>query len=198
MSKIWSLCLCAALIAPSHLLAQTSDNPVTVKGAGSAPCAEALRVFGPTGSQADRGHYLQWATGLSVGAALANRVVDVSPTGDIADLVQIALLICQEPANVNAIWYTAVSTAIGRLRPYWSQDPTRVIVTHQGKNFWLYKDAVKQLQTDLNKLGYGLEVDGAFGQQTLAAVVAVHERISVSNMPVPTGMLFYGLTRPPQ
>lgn len=193
-----SLCLSALLAfgpAAPAVFAQ-EPAPVTVKGAGGAPCREALRVYGPTGSQEDRGLYLQWVTGLSVGAALANQIVDVSPTGEIMDLVQVALLVCQEPEYEDSIWYKATSVAIGRLRPYWARSPERVNISHQGGSHWIYKDSVKQLQGDLGKLGYELKVDGSFGEQTGAAVAAVQEKINIANNPIPTGALFYGLTRP--
>lgn len=198
MTKIPSFCLFLALSFSAPVFAQSEDSPVTIKGAGGAPCAEAVRVFGPSGTPEDRGLYLQWATGLSVGAALSNQIVDVSPTGEIMDLVHIALLVCQEPAHAEDRWFNAVSTAIGRVRPYWAKQPARVSITYEGATHWIYEDSIRQLQTDLGKLGYQVTVDGKFGNNTGAAIAAVQETIGIPNKPVPTGMLFYGLTRPPQ
>ncbi|MDQ2067763.1 peptidoglycan-binding domain-containing protein [Xinfangfangia sp. CPCC 101601] len=197
MNKILSLCCTVALLMPGLAFAQDNDKPVTVKGAGGAPCAEAIRVFGPTGTDHDRGFYLQWVNGFSVGVALAHEVVDVSPTGDPGDLVKIALLICEEANFAEGIWHSAVATAIGRMRPYWSNDPTRVSVTYESNSYWFYQDVVMQLQTDLNLLGYNLTVDGNFGGQTGAAIADIQSQINIPNMPVPTGPLFYAMTRPP-
>lgn len=172
------------------------EIPVNLRNAGAAQCQDLTAAF-ESGSEIEKTAYLQWSAGYATAVSQSNSVIDVYPLSETLGLVEIALLICQEPEFVNSRYQVALLTAISRLRPFWAINPSIVTVTdHDSVSISIYRDAVKPLQEALIKLGVKMPADGDFGSMTGRAFSELHKLLDMPETPIPSGVSLYALTKP--
>lgn len=184
-------------MAATPSLAQEQQNPLSVRNAGAGTCEQFVQVFSKPGEELTKTAFLQWIAGYTTAAARASNVVDVFPINDTMQLVQFVTLLCGE--DPQRTLEAAVFESVTRLRPFWvSERPNRLTLTWNGRRTQYYEAAVRPLQEALVRLGFDIAVDGAYGNQTGAAIESIAQQIGIEAAPFPSGALLYVITRPAQ
>lgn len=176
-------------------LAQQGEQVVNVRNVGAFSCDDFITVIEAPELQLEKTAFMQWTAAYATAAARSNSLVDVFPIGDTWELVRMTRLVCRE--NMSANFETALRMAIGRLRPFWITRQTDVLNLQDpaGRKIQLYQEAVEPLQNALNRQGFTVSVDGAFGNQTGQAIRAVALASGLPAWSTPDGDLLYLLTR---
>lgn len=175
---------------------QTTGQPVNVRNAGAFTCQEFQPVVRHEQRQLEKTAFLQWTAAYATAAARSNSLIDVFPIGDTWELLAMVSFICDEDNSVK--FETALLEAIGRLRPFWVRNSPAVTTLNDpnGRSVQFYTEASTPLQTALNRVGAGIQVDGAFGNQTGNAIRALNQQRGAQPWLTPDGELLYLLTRP--
>jgi hypothetical protein len=183
--------------APLDAQQQAGATPiVNVRNAGAFICAEVLPALTAPGRELEKTAFLQWSAAYATAAARSNSLIDVFPLVDTQELVRMTSLVCYESLEVT--YETALRTAIGRLHEYWVRDDPAIVTINDpaGRTIEVYAEAVGQIQRDLVRFGAQITVDGAYGNQTGNAVLALNRAQGLPAWMTPDGRLLYILTRP--
>ncbi|TQM89906.1 peptidoglycan-binding domain-containing protein [Roseinatronobacter monicus] len=196
MIRILSLTAATFVLFTVQAIGQTPGQPVNIRNAGAFTCQEFQPVVRHEQRQLEKTAFLQWTAAYATAAARSNSLIDVFPIGDTWELLAMVNFICDENNTVK--FETALLEAIGRLRPFWVRNSPAVTTLEDpnGRSVQFYSEASTALQTALNRFGAGLQVDGAFGNQTANAIRAINQRRGAQPWLTPDGELLYLLTRP--
>ena len=185
-----------SIIASSATVSVADDVPINLRNAGGAKCSDLIQAFDKN-SGGNQTAYLQWAAGYATAVAQSNQVIDVYPLSETLGLIEMALLICQEPEFHDSRYQTVLLNAIERLRPFWATTPS--VVTLNGPDnasISIYSDSIKPLQEALINLGIRMPADGNFGTLTGGALSQLHKSLGLTETPIPSGISLYALTKP--
>jgi hypothetical protein len=183
--------------APLNLAtAQSNEQIVNVRNAGSFTCEEVLPALTSPGREIEKTAFLQWTAAYATAASRSNGLIDVFPLASTSELVLMTSLVCRE--NLTVSYETALRATIGRLRDYWIRQSPEFITLNDpgGRTVLFYAEAIPQLQRDLQNIGTRISVDGAYGNQTGNAIRELNEARGLPLWLTPDGTLFYMLTVP--
>lgn len=194
MKKI-ILVLLILSVLPVSSAAQVNDF-TNIRNAGAFKCADVLPLLSNDGNETEKTAFLQWTAGFSTAASRANSLTDVFPITDTWAMIQMVILICKENEEQN--FENALRQTIGRLKAFWITDQTELLTIKDpsGANVTIYQSAVFPLQTKLQQLGYSIDIDGKFGNQTGNAILDINNKTGVGPLMIPNAQFWYVLTKP--
>lgn len=189
------LALIIAVALPLQSYAQTNDL-TNIRNAGAFSCSDTVPLLSNVGNEIEKTAFLQWTAGFSTAAARANSLTDVFPITDTWTMMQMVILVCQEDPSAN--YEGALRQTISRLKNYWILDQPEIITISDpsGSSVTMFKAAVLPLQRSLQEIGYTIDLDGQFGNQTGRAILDVNTKTGVGNLMIPNGRFWYVLTKP--
>lgn len=183
-------------LLPTPAFSQNEDKLVNIRNAGSFKCAQLLPVISQPGRQVEKTAFLNWIAAYATAASRSNSLIDVFPLGDTWEFLIMVSLVCSE--NEEANFETAVRVSLRRLQAFWIKGSPNFLELNdpQGRTIQLYSEAVRPLQSALNRYGANIDVDGTYGNKTGNAILQLNKARNAKNWMTPDGELLYQITRP--
>ncbi|WP_157057583.1 peptidoglycan-binding protein [Loktanella sp. 3ANDIMAR09] len=180
----------------ASVVSSQTNEFTNIRNAGAFPCEDVVNSLQSPGNETEKTAFLQWTAGFSTAASRANSLTDVFPITDTWTMLEMVALVCNEDSS--STFEAAVRLTIARLRPYWVRDETAIfrLSDPSGKTVQIYGAVIPRIQQKLRDIGFQLEADGIFGNQTGNALRLLGEKSGIEPLMVPTGKYWYILTRP--